>query len=358
MALASDRLTMNRNALAALAAALGPLFSGETAYAADPVAQPVDISANVIESIRPGSTVFHDSKPLFDTAFDPKQSSELLHLSDTGVNASGRSTNISSAFASSLAESNGNGGVGVSQLIFGSPGGPGQDVVRQLAAQSLWTNTFLYTGTPTVDVTLHLHIPTLQVGLLGVPPRRSGPSAAETAEARAEVDAVVMHPDGSGEKFTFEAGLRESEKQIPSGKDLLNLGVVDVIDTVGDLITSVKFNGDDFNPSYTVDPLLVDVVIGPVKTGDIMSYVYTLTAEGTTHGFERGYDAFIGDPFGVDVITDNLAITFVPSVPETSTSSLLLLGIAGLVAWRQRRNGFFGREFFVSREGDQALAPA
>ena len=112
-----------RIVLAALFAALLSVFSSTTLYADTVFSSPIDLSANVIESIVPGGTVFHDSKPLFGTTADPLQSAELLHLSDTGVNASGRSTNISGAFASSLAESDGNGGVGVSQLIFGSPGG-------------------------------------------------------------------------------------------------------------------------------------------------------------------------------------------------------------------------------------------
>src|SRR5215469_11218763 len=165
----------NRKALAALFAGFIAVFSSEILYA-DTVAIPVDLSANAIESILPGGTVFHDSKPLFGTTIDPLQTAELLHISDTGVNASGRSTNISGAFASSLAQSDGNGGVGVSQLIFGSPGGSGQDTVRQLVAQSLWTHFFFYKRPAAYEI-LHLNIPTLQVGLLGVPPRRSGPSA-------------------------------------------------------------------------------------------------------------------------------------------------------------------------------------
>ncbi len=330
----------NRNALAALLAALISVFSSGALRAATVFAgtagSPIDISANVIESILPGGTVFHDSKPLFGTTLVPKQSSELLHISGTGVNASGRSTNISGAFASSLAESDGNGGVGVSQLIFGSPGGSSQGAVRQLVAQSLWTHTFVYTGSPAAEVTLHLHIPTLQVGLLGVPPRRSGPSAAETAEARANVDSVVTHPDGSGERARFEIGLREFEEQIPSGKDLLNLATFELLGQTGQFVDSVKFNGDDFDPSYTIDPLLFDLVLPTLHTGDTMSWVYTLTAQGTTHGFERGYDAFIGDPFGGEVVTDNLGFTVAPAtVPEASTSSLVLAGLAGLLLWRR-----------------------
>src|SRR5262249_14915025 len=54
------------------------------------VGSPIDLSANVSEAILPGSNgnVFQQSSPLFGTQPDPKQSAELLHLSDVGVNAS------------------------------------------------------------------------------------------------------------------------------------------------------------------------------------------------------------------------------------------------------------------------------
>jgi len=330
-------MTMNRNAVTALIAALTSVFSSASLYA-DTTS--VDLSANVIESILPGGTVFHDSKPLFGTAVDPLQTAELLHLSDTGVNASGRSTNISGAFASSLAKSDGNGGVGVSQLIFGSPGGSGA-TVRQLVAQSLWTNTFLYNGPAAHDM-LHLNIPTLQVGLLGVPPRRSGPSATETAEARAEVDSVITHPDGSMTQGIFEFGLREFETQVPSGTDLLNLADKQILEHPNPLVFTphLSFNGDDFNPSYTLDPVALDLDLGVIQAGDTMSWVYTLTAQGTTHGFERGYFAFLGDPFGEDLSTGNLTQTIVPSaVPEPNTSALVLLGFAGLLVRHWRNAG-------------------
>jgi hypothetical protein len=304
----------------------------------------------VIESVQPGGTVFHDSKPVFGATVDPLQSTELLHKSNTGVNASGRSTNISEAFASSLAESDGNGGVGVSQLIFG-PADPGQDGVRQLVAQSLWTHTFLYNGPGGHDL-LHLNIPTLQVGLLGVPPRRTGLSKSETAEARAEVDMVVTHADGSMTQGIFEYGLREFETQVPSGKDLLNLADKKILEHPNPLLFTpvLKFNGDDFNPSYTLSPVVLDLDLGVIQAGDTMSWVYTLTAQGTTHGFERGYFAFLGDPFGEDVVAGNLTetigdITGNPieiigdrvAVPEASSSTLMLVGFAGLVlTWRWR----------------------
>ena len=133
----------NRNALGAVTAALISVFSTGALYADQlgfgVVGSPIDLSANVSESIQPGGTVFQQSKPLFGTSPDSKQSAVFLHHS-IGINPSSRST-VSGAFASSLAESNGNGGVGVSQLIFGSAGTPGgsDQVIRQLVAQSLWT---------------------------------------------------------------------------------------------------------------------------------------------------------------------------------------------------------------------------
>jgi hypothetical protein len=328
-------MTMNRNAPAALLAALVSVFSSTGLHAG--TITPVDLSANVIESLVPGGTVFHDSKPLFGATVNPVQSAELLHVSDTGVNASGRSTNISSAFASSLAESDGNGGVGVSQWIFGSPGGPGQDAIRQLVAQSLWTHTFLYDG-PAAHDFLHLNIPTLQVGLLGVPPRRTGPSATETAEADARVDVVITHPDGSMTQGLFEYGLREFETQVPSGPDLLNLVDKQILEHPNPLLftPTLRFNGDDFNPSYTLDPVSLDLDLGVIQPGDTMSWVYTLTAKGTTHGFERGYYAFLGDPFGAEPVSGNLVETISTSgnAPEANTSALILLGFAGALMRR------------------------
>jgi hypothetical protein len=117
---------------AALTAILIAAFSSGTLSAGTlqfgVAGSPIDLSANVSEAILPGGSVFQDSSPLVGTEPDPKQSANLLHISSTGVNPSPRS-NISGAFASSLAESNGNGGVGVSQLIFGPPGGSGQNVI-------------------------------------------------------------------------------------------------------------------------------------------------------------------------------------------------------------------------------------
>lgn len=332
----------NRNALGVVTAALISVVCGGTLYA-DPmfgvVGSGIDLSANVSEAILPGGTIFHDSKPLFGTLPDPKQSAELLHISSTGVNPDSSVHSVSGAFASSLAESDGNGGVGVSQLILASPGGTDSNSVRQLAAQSLWTQTFLYTGTPTVDLKLHLEIPTLFVDLWLIPPNRDFPSATETAQASARVDTVITHPDGTFSKGgSFEFGLREFETQLsnPAG-GFLNFADFALIGTAGPPIAV----GDGVTvAAFRLDPVSTSVDLGLLHTGDILSYVYTLTAEGTTHGFERGYGAFLGDPFGVDVVTNNLGVTVTPlsaNVPEPRGFGFAVLGIAGLGLWRKGR---------------------
>ncbi len=305
------------------------------------VGSPIDLSANVQEALLPGGTVFQNSEPLFGTTPVPKQSAELLHIATKGVNASGRSTNISNAFASSLAESDGNGGVGVSQLLFGDPGSPGQNVSAQLVAQSLWTQTFVYNGSPAVNIRLHLHIPALEVGLLGVAPNRSSPSATETAEASAKVDTVITHSDGTFSKGgSFEFGLRAFETQLPLSPGVFaNFADLSLLGADGALFDSLTFNGDEFEPRWFIDSVSTDVTLGTLHTGDTLAYVYTLTSQGTTHGGEHGYFAFLGDPFGVDVVGGNLNVTVAPAagVPEPGTGALMTLGLTGFLVWRKRR---------------------
>jgi MYXO-CTERM domain-containing protein len=337
----------NRIAFGTITAALMSVCSG-TSYADSMfgvVGSPIDLSANVSEAILPGGTIFQESMPLFGTSPDPKQSAELLHISSAGVNPIDRSfsynsnPSISGAFTSSLAESNGNGGVGVSQLILASPGGTDPNSIRQLVAQSLWTQTFLYTGTPTVDLRLHLEIPLLLVDLWLVPPNRDFASATETAEAEARVDTTITHPDGTISKGgSFEFGLREFETQLPNpAGGFLNFADFQVLGTAG---PPVAVGDDPTVVAFKLDPFSTSVDLGTLNTGDILSYVYTLTAEGTTHGFERGYQARVGDPFGVDVVSNNLTVTVTPvtgEVPEPRGLGFAVLGIAGLWLWRKRR---------------------
>jgi len=61
-----------------------------------------------------------------------------------------------------------------------------------------------------------------------------------------------------------------------------------------------------------------------------VSYTYQLTAQGTTHGGEQGYMAFLGDPFGLDITSGNLILSTAP-VPEPATSVFSMAGLVGCV---------------------------
>src|SRR5262245_22630897 len=96
------------------------LMTGE-AVSGEIVGAPIDLSAFVQEALLPGGTIFEDTHSVSGALTTPKQSAEFLYLASKGENLSGRSTNIQGAFASALAESDGNGGVGVTAWLGGSP---------------------------------------------------------------------------------------------------------------------------------------------------------------------------------------------------------------------------------------------
>jgi hypothetical protein len=96
------------------------------------------------------------------------------------------------------------------------------------------------------------------------------------------------------------------------------------------LFDSFKDNGDRFNPRFSLDSVSTNVNLGILQPGDTVSYVYQLTAQGTTHGGEQGYVAFLGDPFGVDVTSGNLVLG-IASVPEPATWVLSLIGLVCVV---------------------------
>jgi hypothetical protein len=310
------------------------------------VGAPIDLSAFVHEALLPGGTIFEDTHSVVGAFTTPKQSAEYLYLASKGENLSGRSTNITGAFASSLAESDGNGGVGVTSWIGGSPSNTNPAAIQQLVTQATWNQNFTYNGTIPAAISVALHIPALQVGLIGVPPNRDSFSATETAEARATLDATIIHPDlSTSPGASFEFGLRTFERQlIFRPGDFANFADVGFLgannSTVG-LFKSFKDNGDRFNPRFSLDSVSANVKIGTLEPGDTVSYVYKLSAQGTTHGAEQGFVAFLGDPFGVDVITGNLFPTIetlpVAGVPEPSTWAMMVLGFAGLAfaGWRR-----------------------
>jgi hypothetical protein len=174
-------------------------------------------------------------------------------------------------------------------------------------------------------------LPALQVGLIGVPPNRDSISATETAEAKATLEATIIHPDFSTSRgATFEFGLRTFEKQLFLGnghfENFADVGFLGANNSTVDSFQSFKDNGDRFNPRFSLDSVTTDVKLGTLQPGDTVSYVYQLTAQGTTHGAEQGYVAFLGDPFGLDVTSDNLILS-TTSAPEPATWLLSMIGV-------------------------------
>ena len=284
----------------------------------------IDLSAFVHEALLPGGTIFEDTHSVTGALTTPKQNAEYLYLASKGQNLSGHSPNITGAFASALAESDGNGGVGVTSWIGGSPSNTNPASIGQLVSQATWTQNFTYNGTVPVSISLHVHIPDLEVGLFGVPPFRDSLSAAETAEAKATLEATIVHPDFSTSPgANFEFGMRAFESQVP-------LSTGDFANFLDHELLSVNNNipplFDTFDDRFFVDSVSTDIKLGTLQPGDTVSYIYQLTAQGTTHGFERGYVAFLGDPFGLDVTSGNLILS-TSAVPEPATLLMLLTGI-------------------------------
>ncbi len=228
-------------------------------------------------------------------------------------------------------------------MIFGTPGGSGSGDTRQLVAQSLWTQTFTYTGMFPVDITLHLHVPDLQVGLLGVPPRRTGISAAETAQAMGSLVRSITHPDLTIEGGHIEFGLSESEEQIPSGPDLLNIGVVNVFGSTGIFTHQApRLNGVDFNSEL----LPLASFSGDVDLGVMHDRGHPLLC---LYAHRRGHHTRLrarlllpssATPSALNAIGDNLTVTVTPvggaaDAPEATTCLLMLSGLAAVGALRR-----------------------
>jgi hypothetical protein len=318
---------------------------------ADIVPTTIDLSAFVHEALLPGGTIFEDTDEVTAAGTTPLQSVELLHLASKGENLSGRSTNITGAFASALAQSDGSGGVGVTAFIGGSPSNTNPAAISQLVSEATWEQSFTNTGTNPLSITMHLHIPALQVGLIGVPPERDSISATETAEAEATLAVTIVHPDSSTSPGrNFEFGLRTFERQLILSpgvfENFADVGFLGLNSSTVSLFDSFKDNADPFNPRFTIDAVSPNVSLGILEPGDTMSYIYQLTAEGTTHGGEQGYVAFLGDPFGADVVGDNLVLIATPvsansvSEPDAWALSVValgsIIGVLGRSSSRQR----------------------
>src|SRR5262245_51413524 len=127
---------------AVLAACLALALVAGQAVGGEIVGAPIDLSAFVHEALLPGGTIFEDTHSVTGAFTTPKQSAEYLYLASKGQNLSGRSTNITGAFASSLAESDGNGGVGVTSWLGGSPSSTNPAAIGQLVPRATCTPSF------------------------------------------------------------------------------------------------------------------------------------------------------------------------------------------------------------------------
>jgi hypothetical protein len=300
---------------------------------ADAVGGALDLTAKVQDIHNPGGTVFSDSHGVTGAFADPKQSAEYLYLAPVGANFSGHSPAIHGAFASALAESDGNGGVGVSSWIGGSavPGTPATD---SLVAQAIWGQSFLYLGAADAKIDFHFEIPALIVGLIGVAPNRTVVSKTESAQTLVTLSSFITHADGTRTNGgSFEYGVRADEYQIPLGPGTF-ANHADIRITNDRFQNTLTFNGDTFDPEWTLAAVKGDVALGTLTFGDTMTWEYTLTATGSTLGGEHGYFAFIGDPFGVDIVNGNLGVVTTP-VPEPQAWALMVFGLAW-IGWRRR----------------------
>ncbi len=235
-------------------------------------------------------------------------------------------------------------GVGVSSWLAGPGSLVDPTATGQLVAQATLQQSFTYNGTLAAALKLHLEIPSLVVGLIGVAPNRDGPSKAESAQTLVTLSSVITHADGSTVRGgSFEYGMRADEYQIPLGSGTY-ANYADIVITNDLLSNKLTRSGDDYNPEWTLDAVSTDIALGTLLEGDTVSYVYTLLATGTTRGFERGYYAFIGDPLGLAGTAGNFALSYDTAapgtpggtVPEPQSLALALAGLGGL-AWRRRQ---------------------
>jgi hypothetical protein len=293
---------------------------------------PFDLSARVQDIHNPGGTVFDDHHDIVGANADPKQTAEYLYHAPVGQNFSGHSRNITSAFASSMAESNGNGGVGVSSWIaFDAV--RGTQATDSLVAQAQWDQSFSYLGSQSVQIDFHFEIPAIIVGLIGVSPNRDGPNKTERAYALVRLTSFVVHGDGSrSETGGFELGLSVDEYQIPLGPGIYENYADLTLTSTGfplDVPLHFTYPDDPYNPEWTLLALSGNKTIAALNYGDALVYQYSITATGSTRGGEHGYDAFIGDPFGVNVTGGGLVVNALP-VPEPQEWLLLAAGLVGL----------------------------
>ena len=292
-------------------------------------------------------TTFVEKQKIFDDAHEapdagPHERAEFLYHASQGENFSGRSKNITDAFASSLAVGDHTGGVGVTSFVGAGASDTDPNAAQQLEAFATWKQDFANNGSETLGTLWHLEIRALEVGLFNIPNEETTfRGITETAEAEANLAFVITHADGSTTKGSFEFGLRVFEQQVPSGAQ-----VFDVVEHkfIGDNVATLPLfnksfhdNGSSSEPKLFLDALSTDVDTGDLEPGDTLDVVYQLSAKGTTHGGEQGFLAFLGDPFGVIGTSGGFVLNVGPGCGGGARARDL--GVDDRGHWRGRRIG-------------------
>jgi hypothetical protein len=305
------------------------VFLGET---------PLDVKVRVTESLGPsgGTVLFDRTDQPGDHEVGEFVQAELLHRSDLGGNGSGRSTNISQAFGSAAADSNGEGGAGVSMATERGLG----EVVHRMTAEAHFEQSLTNGAKGDLNLGVELNIPGIEVGLLGVAPFRSAPRATETAEAKVELATDIHRADGTFESGPFfQFGMRMTEKQIELAPNTFaNFDDVKFLfENVGTLSLTPNNNDSKTSPRVSLDPITLTPTLGTLHPGDSLTFVYSLFAIETTGGGEgKGAFAFVGDPFDLTVPGGGFSVVVlddlpppppVGGVPEPGTLAILGLGL-------------------------------
>lgn len=325
---------------ATFAATLGALVAAPPPAVAAPIFGvidgPLNMHVNVLSSDLAGNTLHSDAQDVVGTISGPKQSAEILFEdAQLGANPTRLPPNVKNAFASALAESDGNGGVGVAAVKFGGGG-------EQLVSQASWEQTFEDVNGLDSTISLHMAVPSMIAGLFLVAPNRSAVNKIEQALTEVDLVTTIHRANGAIEAGgAFQFGVRVEEFQIPLGPGIFsNFADISFIGSAGVPLGIDVFNAPT-NPVWVLDPFSIDLTLGTLNPGDTLSYTYQLTTRGRTSGAERGFQAFVGDPFGVNITGGNLVATITQGapadVPEPQTWGIMIVGV-GLLARLRRPN--------------------
>lgn len=233
-------------------------------------------------------------------------------------------------FVSATMTGTGFGGVGVS---FISPSTPDHGAVAR------WTQDITNVGSSTGSLTAHFDIPRIEASLFAGPsygtfPARSGP----LASAGAQLTVTRFAADGTelSTRTLFDYFVSITRRF--QGNDCENINEFTISD---DLRARVPTGGTLIDVGdvcgLAFAPFSGDVTLASLAPGERLVAEYTLFAENLawqSQTPELGYQAFVGDPFGI-VGGGGLRIAPIGTqppgtVPEPSPLALLLVG--GLVA--------------------------